>query len=69
MPNPDGTYPDASRDFVGQGVANVVSGTFRGLPLGGSVGGTGIVISTGARSRWANVFLGVFVAIFVLFFS
>jgi SulP family sulfate permease len=50
-------------------VANVVSGTFRGLPLGGSVGGTGIVISTGARSRWANVFLGAFVAIFVIFFS
>ena len=69
VPNPDGTYPDASRDFLGQGVANVVSGTFRGLPLGGSVGGTGIVISTGARSRWANVFLGVFVAIFVIFFS
>ncbi|MEA3334920.1 MAG: SulP family inorganic anion transporter [Chloroflexota bacterium] len=69
VPNPDGEYPDASRDFLGQGIANIVSGSFQGLPLGGSVGGTGIVMSTGAKSRWANVFLGLFVGIFVLLFS
>jgi len=69
IPNPDGSYADASGDFVGQGVANVVAGTFRGLPLGGSVGGTAIIKSTGGRSRWANVFLGLFVAVFVIFFA
>jgi SulP family sulfate permease len=69
IPNPDGDYPDASKDFSAQGIANVVSGTFQGLPLGGSLGGTGLIISTGARSRWANVFLGLFVAIFVLLFG
>jgi SulP family sulfate permease len=69
IPNPDGEYPNASRDFSSQGVANIVAGTFQGLPLGGSLGGTGLVISTGARSRWANVFLGIFVAIFVLLFA
>jgi len=66
MPNPDGEYPDASKDFTGQGIANLVSGLFQGLPLGGSLGGTGIIKSAGARSRWANVFLGLFVAAFVL---
>jgi SulP family sulfate permease len=66
IPNPDGEYPDASKDFSGQGVANIVAGTFRGLPLGGTLGGTGLIVSTGARSRWANVFLGLFVAVFVL---
>ena len=26
FPNPDGNYPDASRDFIGQGAANVAAG-------------------------------------------
>jgi len=69
MPNPDGEYPDASKDFSGQGIANLVSGLFQGLPLGGSLGGTGIIKSAGARSRWANVFLGLFVIVFVLIFA
>jgi SulP family sulfate permease len=69
MPNPDGEYPDASKDFTGQGIANLVAGLFQGLPLGGSLGGTGIIKSAGAKSRWANVFLGLFVAAFVLIFA
>ena len=68
-PNPDGQYPDASRDFSAQGIANVVAGTFQGVPLGGSLGGTGVTINTGAKSRWANVFNGLFVAVFVLLFA
>ncbi len=69
VPNPDGEYPDPSGDFVGQGVANVASGFFKGLPLGGSLGGTSIMLSAGAKSRWANVFMGLFVAVFVIFFG
>ena len=69
IPNPDGEYPDASKDFSAQGIANIVAGTFKGTPLGGSLGGTGVTMSTGAKSRWANVFLGLFVAVFVLLFA
>lgn len=69
IPNPDGEYPDASGDFRGQGVANTVSGIFQGLPVGGSLGGTSILLSAGAKSRWANVFMGLFVALFVFFFG
>lgn len=69
VPNPDGEYPDASKDFSAQGIANLVAGTFQGLPLGGSLGGTGIVLGTGGRSRWANVFVGLFVLVFVLLFG
>jgi SulP family sulfate permease len=69
IPNPDGEYADASRDFSAQGIANVVAGTFQGVPEGGSLGGTGVTMSTGAKSRWANVFLGLFVAVFVLLFA
>lgn len=69
MPNPGGDYGDPSRDFSAPGIANIVSGLFRGLPLGGSLGGTAIVLGTGAKSRWANILVGLFVAGFVLLFA
>ena len=69
IPNPDGEYPDASRDFIGQGVANLASGLFKGLPLGGSLGGTAVNMAAGAKSRWANVFGGLFVIPLVLLFG
>jgi SulP family sulfate permease len=67
--NPDGNYPDSSRDFIGQGAANMGAGLFQGMPLGGSVSGTALNISSGARSRWANIFSGVIVALSILLFS
>ncbi|MFZ0529525.1 MAG: SulP family inorganic anion transporter, partial [Propionicimonas sp.] len=42
VPNPDGSYPDASGDFRGQGVANIVSGLMRGMPVGGSMSATSL---------------------------
>jgi len=69
FPNPDGKTPDPDGDFRGQGLANTVAGFFSGLPLGGSVSGTSLVVSAGAQSRWANIFTGLFVAIGVLLFA
>ncbi|MGD9094079.1 MAG: SulP family inorganic anion transporter [Anaerolineales bacterium] len=46
--NPDGSYPDASRDFAGQGVANLAAGVFRGMPVGGSLSATALLVSSGA---------------------
>ena len=65
-PNPDGKYPDVSRDFVGQGAANLAVSLFRGLPVGGSISSTALVVGAGARSRWANVFTGLFAILAVL---
>lgn len=61
-PNPDGKYPDASKDFRGQGLANIAISFFQGIPAGGSMSGTSLVVNTGARSRWANILAGLFVA-------
>ena len=61
VPNADGTLGDTSRDFVGQGVANVVSGFFSGGVVGGSVQATALNIGAGARTRWSSVFTGAFV--------
>ena len=69
IPNPDGDYPDASGDFVGQGVANVVSGLFQGVPVGGSMSATSIVTNAGARSRLANITAGIVIAVVILLFG
>jgi SulP family sulfate permease len=68
-PNPDGRYPDASGDFVGQGVANIVSGLFQGTVVAGSLSATALVIGAGARSRAANIFAGLVMAVAILLFG
>ena len=68
-PNPDGKFPDPSGDFFGQGIANLAVSFFRGMPAGGSLSGTALVVGSGARTRWANVFVGILIAIIILLFS
>ncbi len=69
FPNPDGKFSNVSRDFFGQGAANVAAGFFGGIPAGGSSSGSALMMSAGARSRWANIFGGISVAIVVLLFA
>ena len=66
VPNSDGSHGDTSRDFVGQGVANVVSGCFSGGVVGGSVQATALNIGAGARTRWSSVVTAVFVIVVIL---
>ncbi|MCS6846040.1 MAG: SulP family inorganic anion transporter [Caldilineales bacterium] len=65
-PNPNGKFPNISRDFFGQGMANIVASLVSGLPAGGSISGTALIMSAGARSRWTNISAGLFVAAIVL---
>ena len=66
VPNPDGRYPDVSRDFLGQGAANIATSFVGGIPTGGSISGTALIMGAGGKSRWANIFVGFFVAAIVL---
>ncbi len=68
VPNPDRSPRDPSRDFIAQGAANVASGLFRGLPVGGSLGGTALNVISGARGRLAGILSGVLMAIIVVGF-
>jgi len=68
-PEPDGTMPDASSDFVAQGAANLIGGFFQGMPAGGSISRTATSVSAGAKSRWANVFAGLILGIVLLTFA
>ena len=67
--NPDGQYPDPSGDFTGQGAANIAAGLFQGMPVGGSLSATALVTSSGARSRFANIFAGITIAVALLLFG
>jgi SulP family sulfate permease len=69
FPNPDGRYPDASRDFVGQGAANLASGVFQGMPVGGSVSGSSINKQAGARSRQSLVIASLVMAVVIVVFG
>ena len=68
-PNPDGSRAEPNRDFLAQGVGNLLSGLFRGQPVGGSVGQTALSVAAGARGRWAAIFSGIWMAIILLVFS
>jgi SulP family sulfate permease len=67
--NPDGEYPDASQDFIGQGAANVVAGLFQGMPVGGSMSASSLVKEAGAKSRTALLIAGVVMGIVILAFG
>ena len=66
VPNPDGTYPDVSGDFRGQGIANIASGVFQGLPVGGSMSATALVTTAGAQGRLANITAGLVMAVVIV---
>ncbi len=69
FPNPDGSYGDPSRDFVGQGAANVAVGVFQGMPVGGSVSASALNKEAGARSKWSLVVASLVMAIVILAFA
>lgn len=69
FPNPDGTYPDSSRDFVGQGVGNIASGVLRGMPVGGSVSASAINKQAGARTRMSLFVAAAVMAVVILVFG
>ncbi|HEY7131370.1 MAG TPA: SulP family inorganic anion transporter [Candidatus Limnocylindrales bacterium] len=67
---PGGGRPTApSRDFVAQGAANTAVGLFRGIPVGASVSGTALSVSSGAQTRWAAILAGGFMLLILVVFS
>jgi SulP family sulfate permease len=68
VPNPDGSPTSVSRDFIAAGAANTASGLFGGMPVGGSVGQTALNVSNGARTRWAAIMSGIWMALILVLF-
>ncbi|WP_084003295.1 SulP family inorganic anion transporter [Agromyces aureus] len=69
FPNPDGRPVPPSRNFLGQGAGNLVAGVFQGMPVGGSMSGTGLIVAGGAKTRLALFVAGTVMALTLLLFS
>lgn len=69
LPTPDGKPANTSRDFIGQGAGNLASGIFQGMPVGGSMSGSTLIVAGGARTRLAFIFGGAVMALIILFAS
>lgn len=66
----DGMAPDvprtnADRELFGQGIANIGSGLFGGLPATGAIARTAVNVRSGARTRVSAVFHSIVLAIIV----
>lgn len=68
-PNPGDVHPDPNQDIIAQGIANLASGFFRGVAVGGSVGQTALNVSVGGRTRWAAIWSGVWMLVILAIFS
>ena len=69
FPNEDGSPQDESQDFVGQGAGNIVAGMFQGMPVGGSMSGSSLIATAGAKTRTAAFFAAGVMAIVILAFG
>jgi sulfate permease, SulP family len=65
IPTADGRPANASRDFIGQGAGNLAAGLFRGMPVGGSMSASALIVAAGAKTRFALIVAGVVMAIVV----
>ena len=69
VPNPDGSRSKQSRDFIGEGLGNLLGSFFQSMTTGGSLSRTGISQGAGAKSRWGGIFAGLWLAVILLLFA
>ncbi|MET0781200.1 MAG: SulP family inorganic anion transporter [Microbacterium sp.] len=67
LPTADGKPADTSRDFIGQGAGNIAAGLFQGMPVGGSMSGSSLIVAAGARTRLAFIVAGVVMTLVIFF--
>ena len=65
IPTVDGRPANTNRDFIGQGAGNLVAGVFQGMPVGGSMSGSSLIVQAGAKSRLALFIAGAVMALVV----
>ncbi|BBZ49559.1 SulP family inorganic anion transporter [Mycobacterium heidelbergense] len=64
-----GPRTDFNRELIGQGAANVVSGSVGGLPITGVIVRSSTNVNAGARSRASAVMHGVWILLFTVPFA
>src|SRR5690625_6518430 len=64
-----GTRHNSNRELFGQGIANIITPLFGGIPATGAIARTATNIRAGAVSPWSGVFQSVFVLLTLLLFA
>jgi carbonic anhydrase len=64
-----GPRANLNRELVGQGSANIVSGSLGGLPVTGVIVRSSVNVRAGARTRASAVLHGVWILLFVVFLA
>jgi carbonic anhydrase len=64
-----GPRTDFNRELIGQGTANIVSGTIGGLPITGVIVRSSTNVSAGAKSRASAILHGLWILLFTLPFA
>lgn len=61
-----GQYLDSDQEFIGQGLANIMTGLFSGYPVAGSLTRSAVNYENGAKTQMAAVFSAVWTAVAML---
>ncbi len=64
-----GTRHNSNKELIGQGVGNLVSAMFGGVPVTGAVARTGVAVRSGARTPWTGMIHSVILLLVVLFLA
>src|SRR5699024_11341500 len=64
-----GKQHKSNKELFGQGVANIVTPLFGGIPATGAIARTATNIKSGAVSPWSGIFQSAFVLIILLLFA
>ncbi|MCB1113708.1 MAG: SulP family inorganic anion transporter [Chlamydiia bacterium] len=67
LPHTLNMKPSHSKDFIGQGLGNLVGSFFQSMGTGGSLSISGISLGAGAETRLAGISQGIFMALIVFF--
>ena len=65
----NGPRTDFNRELIGQGAANIVSGTIGGLPITGVIVRSSTNVNAGAKSRASAIMHGVWILLFTIPFA
>lgn len=58
---------NSNKDLIGLGIGNTIAGVLGGLPMISEVARSSANVSNGGKTRWANLFHGIVMMLFLLF--